>query len=75
MYGQYSRSLGDYAKEQAAQLRRLEKKEITGAKIQRKELQTHTASASHVSFVYSSLYGAERSQRLEKIGLSSLYSE
>ena len=41
MYGQYSRSLGDYAKEQAAQLRRLEKKEITGAKIQRKELQTH----------------------------------
>ncbi|XP_046643133.1 chloride channel protein 2-like [Daphnia pulicaria] len=41
MYGQYSRSLGDYAKEQAAQLRQLEKKSITGATIRRKELQTH----------------------------------
>lgn len=42
MYGQYSRSLADYAKEQAQQIRRLEqKKTVTGDKIRSKELQTH----------------------------------
>lgn len=41
MYGQYSRSLADYAKEQAQQIRRREKKSVTGAKIRSKELQAH----------------------------------
>jgi chloride channel 2 len=41
MSGQYWKSLGDYAKEQAAQLRQLEKKSVDEAKVQKKELQTH----------------------------------
>ncbi|XP_046643134.1 chloride channel protein 2-like isoform X1 [Daphnia pulicaria] len=41
MSGQYWKSLGDYAKEQAAQLRQLEKKSVDEAKVQKKELQSH----------------------------------
>nr|CAH0108614.1 unnamed protein product [Daphnia galeata] len=41
MTGQYWRSLGDYAKEQAAQLRQLEKKNVDEAKVRKKELQSH----------------------------------
>jgi len=41
MSGQYWRSLGDYAKEQAAQLRQLENKNVDDAKVHKKELQAH----------------------------------
>ena len=41
MTGQYWRSLGNYAKEQAAQLRQLEKKNVDEAKVRKKELQSH----------------------------------
>ena len=41
MYGRYTRSLGDYAKEQAAELRELEKQRKKEEKQRSKELRTY----------------------------------
>ena len=41
MYGRYTRSLGDYAREQAAELRELEKHRKKEEKQRSKELQTY----------------------------------
>ncbi len=41
MYGRYSRSLGDYAREQAAELRALEKTRKREEKMRSKELRTY----------------------------------
>ena len=41
MYGRYSRSLGDYAREQAAEMRQLEKKRKKEEKMRSKELRTY----------------------------------
>lgn len=58
MYGRYTRSLGEYAREQAAELRELEKKHKREEKMRNKELRSYRGKWTSRFFrVVSFLWG------------------